>query len=171
VKFIGTPSESEPAAVPAPAHFGKTTRYASVLPSFEDCIPQPNVADDDHDWRAVSWRDIAGLDHTRQALAFAQTLPAMAALELMPEDSGVREISRLRLALDPRDSDPGAGLSHDQPPRSDTGTPTMRVTRSVDAPLTRRARQLWQQQTPFVAIICAAALCVASALVASWLAP
>jgi hypothetical protein len=152
VQIVGTDPGSESAVTAA--SFGSTKRYPSILPSHEDCIAQPDTAYDDRDWRVLSGRDVSFFtDDPQQAMAFARTLPAITREELGFEESGVHEIDRLRLTLDP-----------------DCLTPTLRMKPCAEAPHTR-AWQRWENQSPFIAIGTAATFCVLSALVVSLLAP
>lgn len=154
VRIIGTDAK--------PANFGKTKRYPSILPSHEDCIPQPDSANHGRDWRVLSAKDVSFLADDSDALAFAPTMPAISLEELGIEDSGVHEVGRLRLALDPRDSAP------DEP--AEPLTPTLRL-RPLKKPPLKRVWQRWEQQSPLITIGTAAAFCLLSAFLVSLLAP
>ena len=150
VKLIGACE----APLPRPGE-SKTRPYPSAL----DC----NRHDD-------PWHDVSHLldspDHAYQPLAFARTMPAIPVEELELEDSGVRELRRLQLRLDPCDLPASAPRS----PEPRAGTPTMRMRAQRRGALASAWRS-WEQQPPGMAIVTATALCVLSALAVSLLAP
>ena len=155
VRIIGTDTDTRA----TPANFSKTKRYPGILPSYEDCIPLPDTAYDERDWRVISAKDVSFL-----ADPFAHTMPAITPEDLGCEDSGVHEVGRLRLTLDPRDSAP------DEQTQTEPLTPTLRL-RPLKKPPLKRAWQRWEQQSPLIAIGTAASFCLLSALLVSILAP
>ncbi|HET8935298.1 MAG TPA: hypothetical protein VFN67_17740 [Polyangiales bacterium] len=162
VRIIGTDTDTDTrATLPS---FGKTQRYPSVLPSHDDCIPQPEAKYDERDWRLLSVKDVSFLADGNDALPFARTLPALTHEDLGIEESGVHEVGRLRLTLDPSDSTPDA-QRHGEPL-----TPTLRLRPSSQLPL-KRAWQRWEEQSPIITIGTAATFCLLSALLVGMLAP
>jgi len=162
VRIIGTDMVTDTKATLP--NFGKTKRYPSVLPSHEDCIPQPDTKHDERDWRVLSAKDVSFLANGSEALPFARTMPALTQEDLGSEDSGVHEVGGLRLTLDPSDRAP------DAPPPTEPLTPTLRLRRSSQPPL-KRAWQRWEAQSPIITIGTAATFCILSALLVSMLAP
>lgn len=156
VKLIGVSDEAS-ACAPAPSS-ARTRRHTRALGLAADRAPV-----NDH----APWRDVRGPvqnpERSYQALAFARTMPAIPLdqLGLESEASGVREIRRLQLRLDPSEPvTPGEEI---------TGSVTLRVAALKRNPLAR-VWERWAQQSPVVAIWTLAVMCVLSALAVNVLA-
>ena len=151
VKLVGATPET--GALPSTRRFDKTQSYGRVLPSCEDCIAIDNAVDEERN----VYMDVTGLfdreDARDQALAFAQTLPAVTPPPGLAVP-GARARERLSLWLEPRDRVPAEYAS----PVQTDASPTLRLSAM------RRTWGAWDRQPGFIVFSATAAICVLSLL-------